>query len=511
MESWLEPLHDAETMRAVDAWTIDERGVPSLELMEAAGRAVAAAAESATAAGPARVVCGKGNNGGDGLVAARHLAAAGHEVEVLLLAPPGELSEDATANLARYEGQAREVEATDAAAALAGSGVVIDAIFGTGFSGATRDPAATVIEAINGCGAAVVAADIASGVDASTGEVEGPAVEAAVTVSFHAAKVGHWVAPGKRHTGELRVTPIGIPEGVPGQAAAGLIHSSILELLAPRGPDSTKFSSGQVLIVGGSRGLTGSVCLASSAATRAGAGYVTVAVPSELESIFEIKLTEVMSIGVPGADGGVAADAVEPILAAAERRGAVVLGPGLGRSDAVTEVVRDLVARLETPLVLDADGLNAIAGRLELLAGRSAPTVLTPHAGELARLLETDSADVGAHRLASAREAASRAAAVVVLKGDDSIIAAPDERPIVNGLASPALATAGTGDVLSGMIAALIARGLDARTAAAAAVHAHTRAGRIAADRVGATESVIATDVIGAIPAGLRHDARRSQ
>jgi NAD(P)H-hydrate epimerase len=511
MESWLEPLHDAETMRAVDAWAIDERGVPSLELMEAAGRAVAEAAESATAAGPVRVVCGKGNNGGDGLVAARYLAAAGHEVEVLLLAPPGELSEDATANLARYAGQAREVEAAEAVAALAGSGVVVDAIFGTGFSGAPRDPAAAVIEAINGCGAPVVAADIASGVDASTGEVEGPAVEAAVTVSFHAAKVGHWVAPGKRHTGELRVAPIGIPDGAPGQAPAGLIHSSLLALLAPRGPDSTKFSSGQVLIAGGSRGLTGAVCMAALAATRAGAGYATVAVPSELESIFEIKLTEVMSIGCPSADGAFTGAAVEPILAGAERAAAVVLGPGLGRGEAAAELVGELVGRIEVPLVLDADGLNAIAGRLELLAARSAPTVLTPHAGELARLLEIDSGEVGAHRLASAGEAASRAAAVVVLKGDDSIIAAPDERPIVNGLSSPALATAGTGDVLSGMIAALIARGLDARTAAAAAVHAHTRAGRIAAEEVGATESVIATDVIGAIPTGLRPDARRSQ
>ncbi|MDX6581312.1 MAG: ADP-dependent NAD(P)H-hydrate dehydratase / NAD(P)H-hydrate epimerase [Solirubrobacterales bacterium] len=505
MESWLEPLHDAETMRAVDAWAIEERAVPSLELMEAAGRAVAEAAEQLAGPGPARVVCGKGNNGGDGLVAARHLAGAGHEVEVLLLSPPGELSADAKANLERFDGTVGEFDP----AALDGSGVVVDAIFGTGFSGAARDPAAAAIAAINGCGSPVVAADIASGVDASTGEVAGPAVEATITVSFHAAKLGHWVAPGKRRTGKLRVAPIGIPDGAPSAAPGGLIHPSVLELLVLRGADSTKFSSGTVLVVGGSRGFTGSVCLAASAAARAGAGYVTVAVPAELEPIFETKLTEEMSIGCPGADGALGPEALEPILSAAERRAAVVLGPGLGRSEAAAELTRELVARIEAPLVLDADGLNALAGRLELLAGRAGPTVLTPHAGELGRLLDTESAEIGAHRLSSAREAAARAAAVVVLKGDDSIVAAPGEGAIVNGLSSPALATAGTGDVLSGMTAALIARGLDARTAAAAAVHAHTRAGRVAAARVGAAESVIAGDVIEAIPAGLTRDEGR--
>ncbi len=500
MESWLEPLHDAETMRAVDAWAIDERGVPSLELMEAAGRAVAEAAEEVAGTGPARVVCGKGNNGGDGLVAARHLADSGHDVEVLLLSSPDDLSGDATANLHRFAGTVRDFE-TDA---LAGSGVVVDAIFGTGFEGEPRDPAATAIEAINACGAPVVAADIASGVDASTGEVAGAAVEAEVTVSFHAAKLGHWIAPGKRHTGQLRVAPIGIPEGAPGDAPGGLIDGSVLELPMGREADSTKFSSGTVVVVGGSRGLTGSVCMAARAAARTGAGYVTVAVPAELEAIFEAKLTEEMSVGCPGEGGALGPEALDLILSTAERRKAVVLGPGIGRGDGAGELVRELVGRLEVPLVVDADGLNALAGRLELLAGRTAPTVLTPHAGELGRLLEIASDEVGAHRLRCAREAASRADAVVVLKGDDSIVAAPGEVAAVNGLSAPALATAGTGDVLSGMIGALIAGGLGARTATVAAVHAHTRAGRAAAGRVGAAKSVIATDVIEAIPAGLR-------
>jgi NAD(P)H-hydrate epimerase len=504
MESWLEPLHDAASMRAVDSWAIDERGVPSLELMEAAGAAVAVAAEEVADSGPVRVVCGKGNNGGDGLVAARHLAGAGHEVEVLLLWPAGELSADASANLERFDGTVRELADGEPAAALAGSGAVIDAIFGTGFDGAPRDPAAAAIEAVNACGAPVVAADIASGVDASTGEVAGAAIEAGATVSFHAAKLGHLVAPGKRLTGELRVAPIGIPGDAPAEAPGGLIERSVLDLPARRGAGSTKFSSGQVLVIGGSRGLTGAVCMSSEAAARAGAGYATVAVPAELEEIFEVKLTEVMSVGCPSAEGAFTADAAKPALEAAERAAAVVLGPGLGRSPAAIELARGLAPRIPAPLVIDADGLNALAGRLETIAGRPAPAVLTPHAGELARLLETDSAAVGARRLHHATEAAERANAIVVLKGDDTIIAAPGRGPVVNGLASPALATAGTGDVLSGMIAALIARGLEPRTAAAAAVHAHTRAGRAAAAVVGAAECVVATDVIAAIPDGLR-------
>ena len=196
MDSWLEPLHDAESMRATDAWAIEDRGVPSLDLMETAGRAVAEAAVETAADGPARVVCGKGNNGGDGLVAARRLATTGFDVEVLLLWPAAELSGDAAENLARFDGPTHTVDPAALPDALRGSGVIVDAVFGTGFSGVARDPAAAAIDAINAAGAPVVAADIASGIDASTGEVEGPVVDADLTVSFHAAKLGHRIAPG---------------------------------------------------------------------------------------------------------------------------------------------------------------------------------------------------------------------------------------------------------------------------------------------------------------------------
>jgi NAD(P)H-hydrate epimerase len=505
IEPWMDGVLDAERMRAVDAWAIEERGVPSLELMETAGAAVAEAVRERAGEGPVRVVCGKGNNGGDGLVAARLLRETGHEVEVILLGRAGELSGDAEANLARLDPElVTEHLDCQLETALAGSGAVVDAIFGTGFSGAPRAPADVAITAINACGAPVVAADIASGVDAASGVAEGVAVEADVTVSFHAAKLGHWIAPGRELRGELRVAPIGIPEGAPSGAAAGLITDRVLALAPLRAAGSTKFSSGQVVIVGGSPGLTGAVCMAAEAAIRAGAGYATVAVPAALEAIFEVKLTEVMSRGI-GAGGTLGEDDADAIAAAVDGAAAVALGPGLGREDSSLALARAVAPRIEAPLVIDADGLNAHAGRLESLRDRAHPTVLTPHEGELGRLLEVESAAVKARRLEHAREAARRSGAIVVLKGDDSIVAAGEgegERLAIKRVSSPALATAGTGDVLTGTLAGLLARGMEPFAATCAAVHAHGRAGIEAARRHGA-ESVIATDVIAALPAGL--------
>jgi ADP-dependent NAD(P)H-hydrate dehydratase / NAD(P)H-hydrate epimerase len=504
MESWLKPLYDAEGMRGVDRWAIEERGVPSLELMEAAGRAVAEAVAEVALEGPVRIVCGKGNNGGDGFVAARLLREMGFSVEALLLWPGGELRGDAAASFERFGGDLVE---GDLGGRLTGSGAVVDAIFGTGFEGAPRELAAAAIAAINDCGAPVVACDIPSGVDASTGEVAGEAVEADVTVTFHGAKLGQRVAPGKWHVGDLCVAAIGIPAGAPEGSAAGEIDPAVLALAPSRGSQSTKFSSGEVAIAGGSRGLTGAVRMASLAAIRAGAGYATVAVPADLEAVFELAQPEVMSVGCPGGDGCLVPASEKAVLRTFERAAAGVLGPGLGRDPGSFELVREIAGKIEAPLVIDADGLNAFAGRLKTLAERPAPTVLTPHAGELARLLERESAEIDAHRLACAREAARAAGAVVVLKGDDTIVT-DGSRTAVNAISAPGLATAGSGDVLSGIAAALLARGFEPFAAACAAVVGHARAGRDAAVRVGAAESVIATDVIDSVPLGIRPDAR---
>jgi NAD(P)H-hydrate epimerase len=451
--------------------------------MEAAGTALAEAVAGLSPQGPVRIVRGKGNNGGDGEVAARHLRRMGFEVEV--------------ANL--WSGEVPD----DLDAWLAGAGAVVDAIFGTGFSGAAREPAAAAIDAINRCGAPVVACDIASGVDASSGEIAGAAVEADLTVSFHAAKLGQRIAPGKWHTGELLVAAIGIPAGAPAAPAGGTIEPGVLALLPRRGPRSTKFSSGQVAIAGASRGLTGAVRMSSLAAIRAGAGYATVAVPADLEAVFEAGEPEVMSVGCPGGDGCLAPASAKAVLRTFEGAAAGVLGPGMGRDPGSIELAREVVGGIEAPLVIDADGLNAFAGHLGPLAAREAATVLTPHAGELGRLLGRDSEEIAAHRLACAREAAAQTGAVVVLKGDDTIVS-DGERVAVNAISAPGLATAGSGDVLSGITAAMLARGLEPFAAACAAVLAHARAGRDAAARVGSAESVIAGDVIASIPVGLR-------
>ena len=386
---------------------------------------------------------------------------------------------------------------------------MIDAVFGTGFSGSPRAPADAAIEAMNSSGAPIVAADIASGVDAATGEVQGAAAMARLTVSFHAAKLGQWIAPGKWHSGALRTVAIGIPAGGPVEPRAGLIEPGVLSLAPARGARSNKFTSGQVLVVGASRGLTGAVCMASEAAIRAGAGYATVAIPRDLEPIVEVKLTEVMSIGCPGPEGRLGAEAEESILAAAGDAAAVVLGPGMGTGEDSFELARSVARHLSGPLLIDADGLNAHAGQLELLRERSGPTVLTPHAGELGRLLGRPSEEISARRVAAATEAAERAGAIVVLKGDDTLIT-DGSRLAVNGVASPGLATAGSGDVLSGAIAALIARGLGPYEAACAGVLAHARAGRHAAERVGVS-SVIATDVIASLPVGLDPAVRMAE
>jgi hydroxyethylthiazole kinase-like uncharacterized protein yjeF len=497
LPEWLEPLPDAAQQRATDAWAIGERGIPSLELMERAGAGVADVVRQRAPEGRIVVVAGKGNNGGDGLVVARLLRESGREVDVLLLAEGDELRGDARVNFDRLpEPRPRPFDP----GALSGTAAIVDAILGTGFDGEPRDPARSAIAAINASsGAVVCACDVPSGVDGSTGEVAGEAVYADATVTFHAGKPGVWISPGKAHAGDVTVVDIGIPEGPPVAPSVGLISSAVLDGVPHRAHDSTKFAAGAVLVCGGSTGLTGAPCMAAEAAMRAGAGYVTALVPASLNIVFEQRLLEVMSVPLPDKDGTLTQPALEVALERTERAGTLVLGPGLGRKPGTFKLVRRLAAAVTIPLLLDADGLNAHEGRLEALAGRSAPTVLTPHAGELARLLETDSTEVAAHRLRCVRDAAARAHAVVLLKGDDTIVAAPDGRAAVSPGGAPALATAGTGDVLSGVIGAYLSKGMDPFAAACAGVFVHARAGRIAARTIG-TEGVVASDVIALLP-----------
>ena len=498
---WLEPLPDADTMRAVDAWAIEERGIPALELMDRAGEALARSAAEIVPGGRVVVVCGRGNNGGDGLVAARVLRAGGRDVDVRLLSDPAELSGDAAEQLRRLPGPAARPYA---GAALAGAAGAVDAILGTGFRGTPRARVAEAIADLNRRGLPVVAADVPSGVDASSGEVAGEAVRAAVTVAFHAAKLGLRVHPGKDAAGEVRVIDIGIPPGAPQSITAGLLTDGVLAGLPARTAASTKFSSGSVVVVGGSSGLTGAPTMAALAAQRAGAGYVTVAGPASLELAFAARLLEAMFARLPETEGHLGPAALDAILERCRRSAAVVVGPGIGRAAPTQALVRSLVERLEVPVVLDADGLNALGTDFPaLLRARRAATVLTPHAGELGRLLEVESAAVDRARLEHVRRAAREAAAIVVLKGDDTLVALPDDRVAVSPGGAPGLATAGTGDVLAGVIGALLARGAAVEQAVCAGVHGHLRAGRLAGGEHG-PDHVIASDVIAALPRALR-------
>jgi ADP-dependent NAD(P)H-hydrate dehydratase / NAD(P)H-hydrate epimerase len=492
LPGWLTPLPDAEAMRAGDRWAIEEQGVPSLDLMESAGAGLAALVMEVAPDGPVAIVCGKGNNGGDGLVAARLLREQWREVRCLLLAPREELRGDAAANVERVETEPFSAAALDHAA------VVVDAILGTGFEGAVRGAAAEAIAAMEG--PPVVAADVPSGVNASTGEVEGPAVRALATATFAAGKPGLYVNPGKEHAGDVRVIEIGIPPGAPGDPRAALIGDAVLREIPRRRGNTTKFSSGHVLVAGGSRGLTGAPVLAASAAMRAGAGYVTCCVPASQQPILATHLLEVMTRALAEDDGAHVVAGAQEVLDASERGGSLIVGPGLGRTAGAQEFARTIVRSSGVPVLLDADGLNAHAERLGDLRDAGAPLVLTPHDGELGRLLGCPSDEVKAHRLACVRRAAAESGAIVVLKGDDSIVARPDGFAAVSPGGTPALATAGTGDVLSGVIGALLAKEMDPFAAACAGVRMHALAGGLAAERQHGPDGVIASDVIEALP-----------
>ncbi|MGH3022148.1 MAG: NAD(P)H-hydrate dehydratase [Gaiellaceae bacterium] len=488
---WAEQLYTAGEMRAAEA----SYSGPTLELMERAGRKVA---EEILGRFPAArriaVWCGTGANGGDGFVVARELVRARRECVVRLLGDEAKVAGDAAANLrrAREAGVALVEEPGPA-------DVVVDALFGTGFRGKPRPDAERAIATMNAAGVPIVAVDLPSGVDASTGTVAGAAVRAELTVTFHAPKVGHVVAPGRFHTGTIVVADIGLAGG---RTRTRRASERILELVPRRQEADNKYTAGSVLVVGGSLGLTGAPSLTSEAALRAGAGIVTACVPASLNLVFEQRLVEVMTRPCPDEDGTMTLDAADAVLAAAERAGAVALGPGLGRTEGTRALAGYLLDRLDKPAVVDADGLWALTGHLEWVFSRDAPTVLTPHAGELGRLLGRPSAWVDANRLDAVQAGADDAGAVVLLKGADSLVAGPGRGPVVVDLGNAGLATAGSGDVLTGVAAAFLAKGMDGGLAAAAAAAACGVASELAAERHGEA-GMIARDVVESLSPAL--------
>ena len=452
----LEPLLTAEETRAAE----EAYGGPLDELMERAGTAVADLVQRSFP-GRVTVVCGGGNNGGDGKVCARVLREAGREVQVV-----------------------------DGVGDLGDPDVIVDALLGIGLRDAPREDAARMIELMNASRRPVVAVDVPSGVNASTGEVPGAAVRAAVTVTFGAAKVGLAVAPGRFHAGSVHVAPIGLR---PAGHENALVPASALAEVPPKRADSTKYSAGAVLVVGGSRGLTGAPMLTALAAFRADAGYVAVGAPESTLPVLEARLLEVVKRPLPEDAGGrLLPRSLDAILDAAEKADALALGPGLGRTEGTVELVRLLLEQLDLPLVLDADAL----WELEPFT-RAAPTVLTPHSGELSRLLGGQDVDV--HRLDAVKRAAALFGSVVLLKGADTLVAAPRAGVLVCDYGTPALATAGSGDVLTGIVAAFLAKGMEAQRAAAAAAVAHG----VASSLVDPQRGAVASDLLPALRLAL--------
>ncbi len=504
-------------MAALDRAAI-EGGIPSLDLMERAGRHVAEHARDLLGLCAGKRVCvmaARGNNGGDGFVAARYLASWGADVKVFMPAGDEGLSEDAAANHRRFmEGGGEVVRAGGIRLAqeLPYSDLVIDAVFGTGFQGAAEGGLAAALEAVNDSGTPVLSVDIPSGVDAETGAVVGPAVKAARTVTFAWPKVGLYLFPGAECVGELAVVDIGIPAHLLGEVVESDIHTieeeQVAALLPRRRPGAHKGECGRVLVVAGSPGLTGAAALCSRAAMRAGAGVVTLGIPAGLNPIMEVKLTEVMTLPLPDEEGRLTQQAVEVILEALDGHDNLALGPGMGTAPSTCEAVAELLRRAEKPVILDADGLNCVAAAPECLLEREHPTIITPHPGELGRLLGKKTAEVQASRLESAVEAASGLNCVVVLKGAFTLVASPGGRIHINPSALPCLATAGSGDVLTGCAAVFSAQGLEPEQAALCGVYAHTRAAELASHMVGPI-GMVAGDVVSHLPlalSGLMHE-----
>jgi hydroxyethylthiazole kinase-like uncharacterized protein yjeF len=481
-------------------------GVSLVELMERAGAALAAEVAAVVPEGRVVVVTGTGGNGGDGWVAARRLSEGGRDALVFALAEPDALSgaASAAAAAALVAGVTWRTGAVDALVLeLADAAVVVDAVFGVGLRDAPRPPYADALVAIDDADAPVVSADVPSGVDADTGAVPGAAVQADVTVAFGFPKPGLLLFPGAGQAGELVVADIGLP-GPPDPSGALEVWdwSDIAYLLPWPAETDHKGVRGAVLVVGGAPGMTGAVCLAASGALRVGAGYVTVAVPAPTLAVVECKLTAPVKAGLPsGPDGALDAAATGRLLELAERADVVVLGPGLGRSDGTRACVRALVRELDRPLVLDADALWALAGDMGPLRDRHAPTVLTPHAGEAASLLGITREAVEADRPAAVR-ALSGGACVALLKGARTLIS-DGRRVVVTMTGGPGLATMGTGDVLAGVVGALLAQGLPALEAAALAAYLHGAAGDAASDDL-TPVCCTAEDVLTYLPEAVR-------
>jgi len=517
------PVLTAEAMREADRYAIETFGIPGFTLMETAGRGAADHIEQRFGPMASQKVvcfCGKGNNGGDGFVVARVLYTRGADVHVLALSAPDAMSEDASLNWTLLERLADQDNAHrlhlarfESVAQLApyrGAAVYVDALLGTGLSSPLRAPLRDLVAWLNEQPAPTVALDVPTGLHSDHGSILGAAVQASLTVTMGALKTGLLINEGPGAAGRIDVVEIGIPGFVLENHQAGPgcavlpTDAGIGTWLPERARDAHKYSAGMVLVVGGAPGMTGAPVMASLAAARSGAGYVTCACPEAIQPILAMKMTEVTTLALPASPGGgIDADAAFAALAPVlEKARALLVGPGLGRHPGTQHFIRTLLARTDLPTVVDADGLNALADDPDPIARQAGGRwILTPHAGEFRRLAGAD-VDL-TDRVRVAREYARRWHSVLLLKGMPGLVADPEGTAYLNATGNPALATAGTGDVLAGLCAGLLAQGLSPVRAAVCGLHVGGGAAdRYAAHRHGPT--MMALDLLEHLPLVLK-------
>lgn len=511
-------LLTAAQMREADRQAIEDIGLPGALLMENAGRAAAAVLQQRfgdSFPGPVLVLTGKGNNGGDGYVLARTLHHAGWQVRTLVLAAAESISGDAALHLKFLLGCGGAVEFVSEASALEaalarpmGVRIAVDALLGTGLASAVQGLYARAIDWLNEGTAPILALDIASGVDATSGQILGRAVQASATVSFAAAKLGQVLYPGAACCGTLDVVDIGLPLALslPATERHTFVDARTAARLLPSRPvTGHKGTFGHLLVVGGCRGKSGALALCAAGGLRSGAGLITAAGPASLLSVLTQQLLEVMTAPLAEVDGHLSLQALPVLQQLWQDKAALALGPGLGEADEARALARRLLVDCPLPLVLDADGLNALGAQPELLqerAGRA--TVLTPHPGEMARLCGCSIAEVEADRVAVARSFATRYQIVLVLKGARSLIATPQGEIFVNGSGNPALASGGSGDVLTGLIGGLLAQGLPATAASVLGVYLHGLAAERLSRQMGEA-GLAASELARELPAA-RHE-----
>lgn len=506
----------AAEMRAMDARAIEDYKIPGIVLMENAGAGVARQTDACLGGVDGKGCCifaGKGNNGGDGFVAARHLYNRGARVKIFIVgAGKEEITGDAKTNLTITEEMGIEIicmqserDWDKAEVALKFCDCLIDALLGTGFYGELKPEFVRAIQLINHSHKSVISIDIPSGVEADTGQVRTIAVRAVHTVTLGLYKPGLLLYPGAEYAGSVSVADIGMPLELLTDSSIkqNILSSRYIRDLLPRRPGNAhKGIAGRVLVIAGSRGMTGAAALTSLAALRTGAGLVTLGISECLHDIMEVKLTEVMTKPLPGhSDGYLDGSSVDMVMELAARTNVLAIGPGLGIQASTAEAAREIIRQAEAPLVIDADALNALAGCTDILMQSQALAVLTPHPGEMARLTGLTNAQVNSDRIQVARQAAAEWGCILVLKGAPTVVAFPDGEIFINTTGNSGMATGGTGDILTGVIASLIAQGLSSHDAAVAGVYLHGYAGDLAAGS-GKT-GLIASDLLGALPAAI--------